>query len=83
LTLEPGEARELCDTGELIRLAAREQLPCVRPENEQIAGVSIVQIADPRQPPDHGITQVFVDPSDPFPQGCLLSDAWPGDDLQA
>jgi proline racemase len=29
-----------------------------------------------------GITQVFVDPSDPFPEGYLLSDTWPGDDLQ-
>src|SRR3569833_1409368 len=47
--LEPQEARDLCDTGELIRLAAREQLPCVHPENEQIAGVSIVQIAEPWQ----------------------------------
>src|SRR3954470_17659342 len=45
--LEPAEARELCGVGELIRLAARAQLPCVHPENEQIAGVSIVQIAEP------------------------------------
>ena len=33
--------------GERIRLAAREQLPCVHPENPDIAGVSIVQIAAP------------------------------------
>ena len=31
----------------LIRVAAREQLPCVHPENPEIAGVSIVQIAEP------------------------------------
>jgi trans-L-3-hydroxyproline dehydratase len=158
--LAPGEARELCDTGELIRLAAREQLPCVHPENEQIAGVSIVQIAEPWQgvgktsknavviAPGRldrsatgtglsarmavlhaqgsmrvgdtmthasvlgttfagrivdettvgelpaivpairgsawitGITQVMVDPTDPFPEGYLLSDTWPGDDVQ-
>jgi proline racemase len=30
-----------------------------------------------------GITQVFVDPDDPFPEGYLLSDTWPGDDTQA
>jgi trans-L-3-hydroxyproline dehydratase len=30
-----------------------------------------------------GITQVFVDPADPFPEGYLLSDTWPGDDLQS
>ena len=29
--------------------AAREQLPCVHPENPDIAGVSIVQIAEPWQ----------------------------------
>src|SRR3954471_768305 len=45
-TLEPGEARELSAVGERIRVAAREQLPCVHPENREIAGVSIVQIAE-------------------------------------
>ncbi len=30
-----------------------------------------------------GITQVFVDPDDPFPEGYLLSDTWPGDDVQS
>jgi proline racemase len=158
--LEPAEARDLCDAGELIRLAAREQLPCVHPENEQIAGVSIVQIAEPWQgvgktsrnavviapgrldrsatgtglsarmavlhAQGHmregdtmthasvlgttfdgrivaetivgdvraivpairgsawitGITQLFVDPADPFPEGYLLSDTWPGGDTQ-
>src|SRR3954469_17226434 len=45
--LHPSEARDLSETGELIRLAAREQLPCVHPENDGIAGVSIVQIAEP------------------------------------
>jgi proline racemase len=30
-----------------------------------------------------GITQVIVDPSDPFPEGYLLADTWPGPDLQA
>ena len=45
--LEPSEARELSRVGELIRVAAREQLPCVHPENPEIAGVSIVQIAEP------------------------------------
>src|ERR671936_1332982 len=48
-TLEPSEARELSLTGERIRAAAREQLPCVHPENPAIAGVSIVQLAAPWQ----------------------------------
>src|SRR5690348_8384228 len=43
------EARELSHVGELIRLAAREQLPSVHPENAEITGVSIVQIAAPWQ----------------------------------
>ena len=155
--LEPAEARELSRVGELIRLAAREQLPCAHPENPEIAGVSIVEIAEPwrgvgavsknavvvapgrldrsatgtglsaRMAALHarglmgagdgmthasvigsafdgrivsetevggrpaivpairgsawitGIAQVFVDPDDPFPEGYLLSDTWPGD----
>jgi trans-L-3-hydroxyproline dehydratase len=158
--LEPREARDLSLTGEKIRLAAREQLDCVHPENAAIAGVSIVQIAEPwrgvgetsrnavvvapgrldrsatgtglsaRMAALHarglmhvgdamthasvlgttfdgrildettvggrpaivpairgsawvtGITQVLVDPSDPFPEGYLLTDTWPGSDLQ-
>src|SRR3954447_16434466 len=159
-SLEPSEARDLCTAGELIRLAAREQLACVHPENPGIAGVSIVQLAEPwqgvgktsknavvvapgrldrsatgtglsaRMAALHakgrmkvgdgmthasvldttfagrivsettvgdraaivpairgsawitGITQHFVDPSDPFPEGYLLSDTWPGPDVQ-
>jgi trans-L-3-hydroxyproline dehydratase len=45
--LEPQEARELSLTGERIRAAAREQLTCAHPENPEIAGVSIVQLAEP------------------------------------
>jgi proline racemase len=158
--LVPSEARELSRVGELIRVAAREQLPCAHPDNPEIAGVSIVQIAEPWRgvgavsknavvvspgrldrsatgtglsarmaalhargtmkagdPMTHasvigstfdgrivsettiggrpaivpairgsawitGIAQVFVDPADPFPEGYLLSDTWPGDDVQ-
>ena len=159
--LEPHEAHDLSLVGERIRHAAREQLPCVHPENPAIAGVSIVQIAEPWQglgkvsknavvvAPGRldrsatgtglsarmavlhargemrvgdamthasvlgttfdgriageatvggtpaivpairgsawitGITQVMVDPTDPFPEGYLLSDTWPGEDVQA
>jgi proline racemase len=159
-SLEPSEARELSRVGEQIRVAAREQLPCAHPENPEIAGVSIVQIAEPWQGVDAisknavvvapgrldrsatgtglsarmaalhargemhagdamthasvlgttfdgrivsettvggrpaivpairgsawitGITQVIVDPTDPFPEGYLLSDTWPGPDSQ-
>ena len=47
--IEPGEARDLSLAGERIRAAARAQLPCAHPENPDIAGVSIVQIAEPWQ----------------------------------
>jgi trans-L-3-hydroxyproline dehydratase len=158
--LEPAEARDLSLVGERIRAAAREQLPCAHPENREIAGVSIVQIAQPWQgvgavsknavvvapgrldrsatgtglsarmavlharglmsPGDAmthasvigstfegriveettvggrlaivpairgsawitGVTQVLVDPTDPFPEGYLLTDTWPGPDIQ-
>jgi trans-L-3-hydroxyproline dehydratase len=143
--LEPSEARDLSLAGELIRTAAREQLPCVHPENPEIAGVSVVQLAEPWRGTDAvtknavvvspgrldrsatgtglsarmthasvlgttfegriagetsvggrpaivpsirgsawitGITQVLVDPGDPFPEGYLLADTWPGSDVQ-
>jgi proline racemase len=47
--LEPHEARDLSLVGERIRAAAREQLSPVHPENGDIAGVSIVQLAGPWQ----------------------------------
>jgi trans-L-3-hydroxyproline dehydratase len=152
--IEPGEARDLSLAGERIRAAASEQLHPVHPENPEIAGVSIVQIAGPwqgtgavsrnavvvapgrldrsatgtglsaRMAALHarglmgvgdtmthasaigstfdgridaetevggraaiipairgsawitGVTQVIVDPRDPFPEGYLLSDTW-------
>lgn len=152
--IEPHEARDLALAGERIRAAAREQLPCAHPENPAIAGVSIVQIAEPWQGVDEvsrnavvvapgrldrsatgtglsarmavlharglmdvgdamthasaigstfdgrilaetrvgdrvaivpaiagsafitGVTQLYVDPDDPFPEGYLLSDTW-------
>jgi proline racemase len=47
--IEPHEARDLSIAGEQIRSAAREQLSCTHPENPQISGISIVQIAEPWQ----------------------------------
>jgi proline racemase len=160
--LVPAEARDLSRVGDRIRVAAREQLPVVHPENPDIAGISITQIAEPWQglnavtknavivAPGRldrsatgtglsariaalhargamqvgdrmthasvigstfegrivrevalvngrpaiipairgsawitGVTEVLVDPTDPFPEGYLLSDTWPGEDIQA
>jgi proline racemase len=47
--LEPDEARDLSIMGERIRAAAAEQVECAHPDNPEIAGVSIVQIAGPWQ----------------------------------
>ena len=158
--LEPREARDLCAVGERIRLAAREQLACTHPDEPDVAGVSIVQLAGPWQGPGAvsknavviapgrldrsatgtglsarlatlharglmrtgeamthaspigstfegrivaattvgslpaivpairgsafvtGRTELYVDARDPFPEGYLLSDTWPGNDLQ-
>jgi proline racemase len=158
--IEPHEARDLAHVGEAIRVAARAQLRCTHPETPEVAGVSIVQIAEPWQgvgavtknavvvAPGRldrsatgtglsarlavlrarglmavgdsmthasvigstfdgrivsettvggrpaiipairgsawitGITELYVDPDDPFPEGYLLSDTWPGGDRQ-
>ncbi len=159
--LEPSEAADLSRVGTRIHAAAHEQLHPVHPENPDIRGVSIVQIAEPwrgigavtrnavvvapgrldrsatgtglsaRIAALHarglmgvgdsmthasvigstfdgrlvravdlpggiraivpairgtawitGVTHMLVDPTDPFPEGYLLSDTWPGDDVQ-
>lgn len=41
LTVAPGRGKEIVRIGEMIKAAAREQLPVVHPENEAISGVSI------------------------------------------
>jgi proline racemase len=44
LLLLPDEARDIARIGELIRAAAREQLPVAHPENPEICGVSITEL---------------------------------------
>jgi proline racemase len=44
LRIVPDEAREIVRIAELIKAAAREQLPVTHPENPAIAGVSIAQM---------------------------------------
>jgi proline racemase len=45
LRLSPDEARDIVRVAEMIKTAAREQLPVVHPENPGIAGVTIAQIS--------------------------------------
>jgi proline racemase len=47
LRLAPDEAREIVRLGEMIKAAAREQLPAVHPENPAISGVTIAQLSGP------------------------------------
>jgi proline racemase len=52
LRLTPDEGRDITRIGELIKAAAREQLPVVHPENPQIRDVTIAQLSGP--PADAG-----------------------------
>jgi proline racemase len=59
--LTPDEARDIVRTAEMIRAAAREQLPVAHPENPAILGVSISQISgEPSRPGVHRKNAVVV-----------------------
>ncbi len=45
--IKPSEARELCEIGEKVKLAAAEQLPVSYPGNPDMPGISITQITAP------------------------------------
>jgi len=47
LQLQPDQARDIVRIGEMVKAAAREQLPVVHPVNRQISGVSISQLSGP------------------------------------
>ena len=51
LRLAPDEAREIVRLGEMIKAAAREQLPVVHPENPDIRGITIAQLSGPSANP--------------------------------
>jgi len=50
--LVPDEARDIVRVAEMIKAAAREQLPVVHPENPGIAGVTIAQLSGPPLTPN-------------------------------
>ncbi len=59
--LTPDEARDIARVGQMIRAAAREQLPVVHPENPGISGVSISQLSgEPSRPDAHRKNAVVV-----------------------
>ncbi|MCH7491603.1 MAG: proline racemase family protein [Gemmatimonadetes bacterium] len=49
--LVPEEGQKIVRAGEMIKAAAREQLPVVHPENPEIAGVTISQLSGPPSNP--------------------------------
>ncbi|MFB3923138.1 MAG: proline racemase family protein [Terriglobia bacterium] len=51
LRLTPDEGREIVRAGEMIKAAAREQLPVTHPENPRISGISIAQLCAPSANP--------------------------------
>jgi proline racemase len=51
LRLTPDEGKDIARIGEMIKAAAREQLPVSHPENPEIAGISIAQLSAPPTSP--------------------------------
>jgi proline racemase len=51
LNLIPEQGREIVRVGEMIKTAAREQLPAIHPEHPEIAGITISQLSAPPDSP--------------------------------
>lgn len=47
LRLTPDEGRDIARIGEMVKAAAREQLPVNHPENPEISGITIAQLSGP------------------------------------
>ena len=51
ISIEPGTAREIVRVGEMIKAAAREQLPVIHPLNPDFPGITISQLSGPPKNP--------------------------------
>jgi len=61
LRVAPDQARDIARAAEMIKAAAREQLPVVHPENPGISGITIAQISGrPERPGAHRKNAVVV-----------------------
>jgi proline racemase len=61
LRLTPDEGRDIVRLGEMVKAAAREQIPVAHPEHPEINGISIVELtAPPTLPGAHGKNTVVV-----------------------
>ena len=53
--LSPGEARRICELGQVIKKAAAEQLEAVHPTNAEIPGITQVEFTGPLLPEGDGL----------------------------
>ena len=61
LALTPDQGREIVRLGEMLKAAAREQIPVAHPEHPEISGISIVELtAPPTLAGAHGKNTVVV-----------------------
>ncbi len=60
LRLTPDEGRDIVRISEMIKAAAREQLPVVHPENPAIAGVTIAELSGPPTHPQAHLKNVVT-----------------------
>jgi proline racemase len=60
LRLTPDEGRQIVRIGEMIKAAAREQLPVAHPEQPQVAGYSVAQLSGPAHGPHADMRNAVV-----------------------
>ena len=60
LTIAPGNGGAIVRKGEMVKAAAREQLPVVHPENPEIKEVTIAEISGPPTHPDPTLKNAVV-----------------------
>ena len=59
--LTPDEGRDLVRVGEMVKAAAREQVPVAHPETSELAGISIMEFTGPPSVPGaHGKNTVVI-----------------------
>jgi len=51
LEISPDQGRDITRLGEMVKAAAREQLPVVHPELSEVAGISIIELTGPPTTP--------------------------------
>jgi proline racemase len=76
LRLTPDEGREVVRIGEMIKAAAREQLPVSHPENEDVRGYSVAQLSGPPHQAGADMRNAVVISTGPFDWS--RPDTWTG-----